>query len=83
MIREILRKRESRIFFSIVIGIGLAVLMFHRPQKQVEISAVSPSEINGNVVRVDGKCYRFRIEDASCPDADIPCDCINNGRYSN
>lgn len=66
MIREILRKTESRIFFSLVIGIGLAVLMFHRPQKEIEISAISPSEITGKVVRVDGKCYRFRIEDASC-----------------
>lgn len=66
MIRDILRKHESRIFFSLVIGIGLAVLMFHRPQKEVEISALSPSEITGKVIRVDGKCYRFRIEDASC-----------------
>ena len=66
MIREVLRKTESRILFSIVIGIGLAVLMFRRPQKEVEISAVTPSEITGKVIRVDGKCYRFRIEDASC-----------------
>jgi hypothetical protein len=69
MLREILRKPEARILFSIVIGIGLSVLMFHRPQKEIDMSAVSPNEIVGKVVRMDGKCYRFRIEDASCPEA--------------
>jgi hypothetical protein len=68
---QILKKPEANYFFSFVVGLGLAVLMFHRPQTEVEVSAIPPSEIRDMVTRVDGKCYRFRVEDASCPAARV------------
>jgi hypothetical protein len=64
---QVLKKPEANYFFSFVIGLGIAVLMFHRPQSEVEISAIAPARIREMVTRVDGKCYRFRVEDASCP----------------
>jgi hypothetical protein len=66
-VAAVLKKPEANFFFSFVVGLGLAVLMFHRPQSEVEVSAIIPSELRGMVTRVDGKCYRFRVEDASCP----------------
>jgi hypothetical protein len=66
-VSRILQKSEANYFFSFVVGLGLAVLMFHRPQVELEVSAIPPSEIRSMVTRVDGKCYRFRVEDASCP----------------
>jgi hypothetical protein len=71
MIREILQKSESRLFFSFVVGLGIAVLMFHRPRQEIDVSALPIEEIRSMVARVDGKCYRYRIEDASCPGARV------------
>jgi hypothetical protein len=68
---QVLKKPEANYFFSFVVGLGLAVLMFHRPQTEVEVSAIPPSDIRDMVTRVDGKCYRFRVEDASCPAARV------------
>jgi hypothetical protein len=68
MLREILAKPEARMLFSFVIGLGLAVLMFHRPQIEVEESLHEADTLRTMITRVDGKCYRYRIEDASCPD---------------
>jgi hypothetical protein len=68
---QVLKKPEANYFFSFVVGLGLAVLMFHRPQIELEVSAIPPSEIREMVTRVDGKCYRFRVEDASCPAARV------------
>ena len=65
---DILKKQEARWFFSFVLGVGLAVLMFHRPQFEVDVSAIPVRELKKIITRVDGKCYRYRIEDASCPE---------------
>ena len=66
-VAAVLKKPEANFFFSFVVGLGLAVLMFHRPQTEVEVSAIPPAKLKEMVSRVDGKCYRFRVEDASCP----------------
>lgn len=67
MLREIVRKPEARMFFSFVVGVGIAVLMFHRPQREVDVSALPVSEVKTMINRIDGKCYKYRVEDASCP----------------
>lgn len=64
---DIIKSPRANIVFSVIVGLGLAVLMFHRPQKVRNVSAVSPAELKDAITRVDGKCYRFKIEDASCP----------------
>lgn len=53
-------------FFSFLIGFGIAVLFFHRPFVVETILAVPPDQLSKTVVRHDGKCYRYRVEDASC-----------------
>ena len=71
MISEILRKPEANMFFSFVIGVGIAVLMFHRPQTEISECVHSAEDLKTMVTRVDGKCFRYRIEDASCPAAGV------------
>jgi hypothetical protein len=66
-VAAVLKKPEANFFFSFVVGLGLAVLMFHRPQTEIEVSAIPPAKLKEMVSRVDGKCYRFKVEDASCP----------------
>ena len=53
-------------FFSFIIGLGLSVLLFHRNFKTIRTAAVPLKDAEDKVVKMDGKCYRFRVEDASC-----------------
>lgn len=64
---DVIKSPQAHLVFSFIVGLGLAVLLFHRPQRTKNISAVSPAELKDALTRVDGKCYRFKIEDASCP----------------
>jgi hypothetical protein len=53
-------------FFSFIIGLGLAVLIFHRHYGVMKTLALPVKETMDRVVKVDGKCYRYRVEDAQC-----------------
>ena len=63
MIREILKKPEANVLFSFVIGLGLAVLLFHRRRNEHDVLAVDLDELVNSVSKIDGKCYRFRVAD--------------------
>lgn len=53
-------------FFSFIIGLGLAAILFHREYTTVRTLGVSLMDATEKVVKADGKCYRYRVEDASC-----------------
>lgn len=53
-------------FFSFVIGLGISILLFHRDYAILTVPALPLQEIVDKVVKTDGKCYRYRVEDASC-----------------
>ena len=53
-------------FFSFIIGFGLAILLFHREYAVVKTLAMPIKETTERIVKVDGKCYRYRVEDAQC-----------------
>lgn len=53
-------------FFSFVIGLGIAVILFHRKYESVLTLAVPLKDATERIVRADGKCFRYRVEDASC-----------------
>jgi hypothetical protein len=66
MIQNVLHNPKSEFFFSFLVGIGLSVMLFHRPIRWQKILAMNPSEIEGKVVKADGKCVTYRVEDTSC-----------------
>jgi len=53
-------------FFSFVIGLGLAAILFHRKYDSIRTLALPLTEATERIVRSDGKCYRYRVEDAQC-----------------
>lgn len=53
-------------FFSFVIGLGLAVILFHRQFDTIRTLGISLEDATEKIVKVDGKCYRYRVEDANC-----------------
>jgi len=58
--------KKASPFFSFLIGLGLFVLLFHRSYTSEKVPALPLKEMADKVVRLDGKCYRYRVEDASC-----------------
>jgi hypothetical protein len=52
--------------FSFIIGFGLSVLLFHRNYSVKKEVALPLEEATSRVVKSDGKCYRYRVEDAAC-----------------
>ena len=53
-------------FFSFIIGLGIATILFHRKYESIRTLALPLKETVDKVVKVDGKCYRYRVEDSSC-----------------
>jgi len=65
-ISKVLNRPASGMFFSFIVGLGIVVLLLHRPiHKQLELS-VPLSEVEGKVVKVDGKCFEYHAEDVHC-----------------
>ena len=53
-------------FFSFLIGLGIFVLLFHRTYVAEKTPALPLKDMVNKVIKSDGKCYRYRVEDASC-----------------
>jgi hypothetical protein len=53
-------------FFSFIIGLGIAAILFHRNYSTIRTLGMPLKDTVEKVVKVDGKCYRYRVEDASC-----------------
>jgi hypothetical protein len=53
-------------FFSFVIGVGISVLLFHRNYGTQRVLGVPLKDVEAKTVKVDGKCYKYRVEDATC-----------------
>jgi hypothetical protein len=53
-------------FFSFLIGLGISVLLFHRNYSSIKTPALPLRDMVDKIVKSDGKCYRYRVEDASC-----------------
>lgn len=53
-------------FFSFIIGLGISVLLFHRNYASIQTLALPLKDATDKIVKSDGKCWRYRVEDASC-----------------
>lgn len=66
MIKLLEAIRRASPFFSFVIGLGISVLLFHRNYATIRTLAMPLTDITEKTVKADGKCYKYRVEDASC-----------------
>jgi len=66
MIDKLLKRKETAGFFAFIIGFGIVVMLLHHPISSEKILAISPAEFEGREIKADGKCYKYRVEDASC-----------------
>jgi hypothetical protein len=66
MITQILNNPRSEFFFSFLIGVGMVIMLFHRPYITERSLAVDPSTLEDHTVKANGKCYKYRAEDTTC-----------------
>jgi hypothetical protein len=66
MIRLVEALNRAGPFFSFVIGLGIAVILFHRQFDTIRTLGLPLKDTLDKVVKADGKCYRYRVEDATC-----------------
>ncbi len=66
MIDKLLKRKETVGFFAFIIGFGIVVMLLHHPIKTEKVLAITPDRFEGREVKADGKCYKYRVEDASC-----------------
>jgi hypothetical protein len=53
-------------FFSFIIGLGISVLLFHRNFDVMKTPALPLKDMVEKIVKSDGKCFKYRVEDATC-----------------
>jgi hypothetical protein len=58
--------RETIPLLSFIVGLGVAILLFHRPFQSKHVLALPLHEIEGKIVKVNNKCYKYHAEDAEC-----------------
>jgi hypothetical protein len=58
--------KETLPLLSFIVGLGVAILMFHKPYENRAILSLPLSEIEGRVIASEGKCFQYNAEDAQC-----------------
>lgn len=53
-------------FMSFLIGLGLVVLVFHKPYSSKKYLSIPVSKIEGQVIKHGDKCYTYKSQDANC-----------------
>jgi len=66
MIDKLLKRPETMGLFAFIIGFGLVVMTMHSPIETQRVLALHPGEFEDKEIKADGKCYKYRVEDASC-----------------
>ena len=66
-ITKLIRNERSVPIFSFLIGMGLVVLLFHKPYATYQSLNIPVSKIEGKTIRVGEKCYSYMAKDSLCP----------------
>lgn len=63
---QIFRDEKAAPLLSFIIGLGVIVMLFHRPFVTNAVLSVPLSDIEGKVVRQGNKCFEYHAEDSQC-----------------
>ena len=58
--------RETLPLLSFIVGLGVAILLFHKPFQSKRALSLPVHEIEGKVIKIDGKCFQYHAEDSQC-----------------
>ena len=65
-ITKLIRNERSVPIFSFLIGMGIMVLLFHKPYSTYQSLTIPVSTVESTPVHVGGKCYVYKSEDVKC-----------------
>jgi hypothetical protein len=63
---KILHNERSMTFISFLIGMGIVIMLFHKPILERKTLSLPVKEVIEKIVSIDGKCYQYTAEDATC-----------------
>ena len=63
---QIFRDEKAAPLLSFIIGLGVIVMLFHRPFVTNQILSMPVSDIEGKVIKQGIKCYEYHAEDSQC-----------------
>ena len=58
--------RETLPLLSFIVGLGVAILLFHKPFQNRATLALPVNKVEGATVEINNKCYQYHAEDAQC-----------------
>jgi hypothetical protein len=58
--------KETLPLLSFIIGLGIAVMLFHKPFQTKVTLGLPIDEIEGKNVSFNTKCYQYHAEDTQC-----------------
>jgi hypothetical protein len=58
--------RETLPLLSFIVGLGVAILLFHKPFQNRATLALPVDKVEGTTVEINKKCYQYHAEDAQC-----------------
>ena len=58
--------KETLPLLSFIVGLGIAILLFHKPFQTRKTLSLPVKDIEGKTIAFDKKCYRYHAEDAQC-----------------
>lgn len=63
---KILHNERSMMFISFLIGMGLVIMLFHKPIQERKTLSLPVADVVREIVSIDGKCYQYTAQDATC-----------------
>ena len=58
--------KETLPLLSFIVGLGVAVLFFHKPFQSRATLSAPLDKIEGVTVEIGKKCFKYHAEDAQC-----------------
>lgn len=65
-ISKIFKDKSTSSFFSFIIGLGVSILLFHKPFGYSQYLSIPVSDVEGKVIKNGDKCYKYTSEDVKC-----------------
>lgn len=65
-ISKLIQNERSMPILSFLIGMGVIVLLFHKPYAKYQSLSIPVSTVEAKPIKVGGKCYAYKSEDVKC-----------------
>lgn len=63
---QVFKNPRSIPFFSFLLGLGLTIMLFHKPFQTRNTLALPLNEVQNQIVKIGEKCFKYVAEDVQC-----------------